>query len=38
MGLKNQLLRSNWGTCLNIVFDLVNVKYQIKYPDSMLCK
>jgi hypothetical protein len=23
---------------LNIVFDLVNVKYQIKYPNNVLCK
>ena len=38
MGLKNQLLRSNWGMCLNIVFDLVNVKYQIKYADGVFCK
>jgi hypothetical protein len=38
MGLKNQLLRSNWGTCLNIVFDLVNVKYKIKYGDDVFCK
>jgi hypothetical protein len=38
MGLKNQLLRSNCGTCLNIVFDLVNVKYKIKYADNVFCK
>ena len=24
--------------CLNIVFDLVNVKYQIKYADGVFCK
>ncbi len=23
---------------MNIDFDLVNVKYQIKYPDGVLCK
>jgi len=42
MGLKNQLLRSNGGTCLNIVYDLVlvlvNVKYKIKYADDVFCK
>jgi hypothetical protein len=28
----------NWGMCLNIVFDLVNVKYKIKYADDVFCK
>jgi hypothetical protein len=36
--LKTQLLRSNWGTCFNIVFVLVNVKYQIKYADGVFYK
>jgi hypothetical protein len=27
-----------WGTWLNIVFNLVDVKHQTKHPDDVLCK
>jgi hypothetical protein len=30
--------RLEWGTWLNIVFNLVDVKHQTKHPGDVLCK
>ena len=38
-GTKNLITPQQLGDVFEyIVFDLVNVKYQIKYPDGVLCK
>ena len=37
-GTKKSITPQQRGTCLNIVFDLVNVKYKTKYADDMFCK